>query len=103
MNVNEVIANRAIQILGGKKGSKKPVHPNDHVNKSQSTNDVFPTAMHIAVAIENKKIITFFKKSNKELKIKIKKFKNIVKVGRTHLQDATLLTLDKNFQDIIPN
>ena len=55
MNVNEVIANRAIQILGGKKGSKKPVHPNDHVNKSQSTNDVFPTAMHIAVAIETKK------------------------------------------------
>ena len=55
MNVNEVIANRAIQILGGKKGSKKPVHPNDHVNKSQSTNDVFPTAMHIAVALETKK------------------------------------------------
>ena len=55
MNVNEVIANRAIQILGGKKGSKKPVHPNDHVNKSQSTNDVFPTAMHIAIAIETKK------------------------------------------------
>ena len=63
MNVNEVIANRAIQMLGGKKGSKKPVHPNDHVNKSQSTNDVFPTAMHIAIAIETKKkIITFFKK-----------------------------------------
>ena len=53
MNVNEVIANRAIEILGGKKGSKKPVHPNDHVNKSQSTNDVFPTAMHIAIAIRN--------------------------------------------------
>ena len=55
MNVNEVIANRAIEILGGKKGSKKPVHPNDHVNKSQSTNDVFPTAMHIAIAMETKK------------------------------------------------
>ena len=54
MNVNEVIANRAIEILGGKKGSKKPVHPNDHVNKSQSTNDVFPTAMHIAIAMETK-------------------------------------------------
>ena len=54
MNVNEVIANRAIEILGGKKGAKKPVHPNDHVNKSQSTNDVFPTAMHIAIAIETK-------------------------------------------------
>ena len=62
MNVNEVIANRAIQILGGKKGSKKPVHPNDHVNKSQSTNDVFPTAMHIAIATETKKKTnTFFK------------------------------------------
>ena len=58
MNVNEVIANRAIEILGGKKGSKKPVHPNDHVNKSQSTNDVFPTAMHIAIAIETKKAFT---------------------------------------------
>ena len=55
MNVNEVISNRAIEILGGKKGSKKPVHPNDHVNKSQSTNDVFPTAMHIAIAIKTKK------------------------------------------------
>ena len=54
MNVNEVIANRAIQILGGKLGSKKPVHPNDHVNKSQSTNDVFPSAMHIAIALEAK-------------------------------------------------
>ena len=56
MNVNEVIANRAIEILGGKKGTKKPVHPNDHVNKSQSTNDVFPTAMHIAIAIETKNV-----------------------------------------------
>jgi len=98
MNVNEVIANRAIEILGGKKGSKKPVHPNDHVNKSQSTNDVFPTAMHIAVAIETKKkLLPSLKNLSKELKTKVKKFKNIVKVGRTHLQDATPLTLGQEF------
>ncbi len=98
MNVNEVIANRAIQILGGKKGSKKPVHPNDHVNKSQSTNDVFPTAMHIAIAMETKKkLIPSLKNLSKELKAKISKFKKIVKVGRTHLQDATPLTLGQEF------
>ena len=98
MNVNEVIANRAIQILGGKKGSKKPVHPNDHVNKSQSTNDVFPTAMHIAIAMETKKkLLPSLKNLNRELKKKISKFKNIVKVGRTHLQDATPLTLGQEF------
>ena len=98
MNVNEVIANRAIEILGGKKGSKKPVHPNDHVNKSQSTNDVFPTAMHIAIAIETKdKLIPSLELLNKELKKKILQFKNIVKVGRTHLQDATPLSLGQEF------
>ena len=98
MNVNEVIANRAIQILGGKMGTKKPVHPNDHVNKSQSTNDVFPTAMHIAIAIETKKkLLPSLKSLSKELKAKIKKFRNIVKVGRTHLQDATPLTLGQEF------
>ncbi len=98
MNVNEVVANRAIQILGGKKGSKKPVHPNDHVNKSQSTNDVFPTAMHIAIAMETKKkLLPSLKNLTKELKKKISKFKNIVKVGRTHLQDATPLTLGQEF------
>ena len=71
MNVNEVIANRAIEKLGGKKGSKKPVHPNDHVNKSQSTNDVFPTAMHIAIAIETKtKLLPSLKLLDKELKKK---------------------------------
>ena len=69
MNVNEVIANRAIQLMGGKMGSKKPIHPNDHVNKSQSTNDVFPTAMHIAIAIETKnKLLPSLKLLNKELK-----------------------------------
>ncbi len=98
MNVNEVIANRAIEILGGKKGSKKPVHPNDHVNKSQSTNDVFPTAMHIAIAIETKsKLLPSLELLNKELKKKVSKFKYIVKVGRTHLQDATPLSLGQEF------
>ena len=98
MNVNEVIANRAIEILKGKLGSKKPVHPNDHVNKSQSTNDVFPTAMHIAVAIETKiKLLPSLIYLNKELKKKVKEFRNIIKVGRTHLQDATPLTLGQEF------
>ena len=79
-------------------GSKKPVHPNDHVNKSQSTNDVFPTAMHIAIAIETKKkLLPSLKNLSKELKAKVNKFKNIVKVGRTHLQDATPLTLGQEF------
>ena len=98
MNVNEVIANRAIEILGGKKGSKKPVHPNDHVNKSQSTNDVFPTAMHISIAIETKKkLLPSLILLNKELKKKISQFKHIIKVGRTHLQDATPLSLGQEF------
>jgi len=98
MNVNEVIANRAIQILGGRLGSKKPVHPNDHVNKSQSTNDVFPTAMHMAIAIRAKgKLLPCLNLLNSELKKKTKEFKKIVKVGRTHLQDATPLTLGQEF------
>ena len=98
MNVNEVIANRAIEILGGKKGSKKPVHPNDHVNKSQSTNDVFPTAMHIAIAIETKnKLLPALELLNKELKKKFLNLKILVKVGRTHLQDATPLSLGQEF------
>ena len=98
MNVNEVIANRAIQMMGGKLGSKKPVHPNDHVNKSQSTNDVFPTAMHIAIALKSReKLLPSLKLLEKELAKKAKEFKNIVKVGRTHLQDATPLTLGQEF------
>ena len=98
MNVNEVIANRAIQILGGKMGTKKPVHPNDHVNKSQSTNDVFPTAMHMAIAIRARgKLIPSLKNLEKELKKKITQFNKIVKVGRTHLQDATPITLGQEF------
>ena len=98
MNVNEVIANRAIELMNGKKGSKKPVHPNDHVNKSQSTNDVFPTAMHISVAKEtNSKLLPSLKKLERELNKKSKEFKNIIKIGRTHLQDATPLSLGQEF------
>jgi len=98
MNVNEVIANRAIQIMGGKMGTKKPVHPNDHVNKSQSTNDVFPTAMHIAVAVKTtNKLLPALKLLEKELSKKVRQFSKIVKLGRTHLQDATPLTLGQEF------
>jgi len=98
MNVNEVIANRAIEIMNGKKGTKKPVHPNDHVNKSQSTNDVFPTAMHISVAQETiKKLLPSLKSLEKELKKKSKEFNKIIKIGRTHLQDATPLSLGQEF------
>ena len=98
MNVNEVIANRAIQMMGGKLGSKKPVHPNDHVNKSQSTNDVFPSAMHIAIAVKTRdKLLPSLKLLEKELGKKVKEFNKIVKLGRTHLQDATPLTLGQEF------
>ncbi len=98
MNVNEVIANRAIEFLNGKKGSKNPVHPNDHVNKSQSTNDVFPTAMHISVATETLvKLLPNLKLLETSLKKKSIEFKKIVKIGRTHLQDATPLSLGQEF------
>ncbi len=98
MNVNEVISNRAIEILGGKLGSKKPVHPNDHVNMAQSTNDTFPTAMHIAIAVHtNKRLLPALIKLEKSLNKKVKQFKDIVKIGRTHLQDATPLTLGQEF------
>ena len=98
MNVNEVIANRAIQMMNGKMGTKKPVHPNDHVNKSQSTNDVFPTAMHAAIAIKTKnKLLPSLKLLEKELGRKVKQFSKIIKLGRTHLQDATPITLGQEF------
>ena len=98
MNVNEVIANKAIEIMGGKKGSKKPVHPNDHVNKSQSTNDVFPTAMHISVAQETiNKLLPSLKILEKTLNKKSKEFNKIIKIGRTHLQDATPISLGQEF------
>ena len=98
MNLNEVIANRANEILGFKLGTKKPVHPNDHVNKAQSTNDTFPTAMHISIAMmANKKLIPAITKLEKSLAKKANQFKDIVKIGRTHLQDATPLTLGQEF------
>ncbi len=98
MNVNEVISNRAIEMLKGKLGTKKPIHPNDHVNKSQSTNDVFPSAMHISIAIKTtQKLLPSLKILEKELFRKVKEFKKIVKVGRTHLQDATPITLGQEF------
>ncbi|OWK08537.1 FH [Cervus elaphus hippelaphus] len=94
MNVNEVISNRAIEILGGELGSKKPVHPNDHVNKSQSSNDTFPTAMHIAAAIEvHEVLLPGLQKLHDALEAKSKEFDQIIKIGRTHTQDAVPLTL----------
>lgn len=102
MNVNEVIANRAIEIAGGTMGSKKPIHPNDDVNRSQSSNDTFPTAMHIA-AVEAliQKLIPAIKGLRNALHDKQKKFAKIVKVGRTHLQDAVPLTLGQEFSGYV--
>ena len=98
MNLNEVIANRAIEILGGKKGEKGKVHPNDHVNQSQSSNDTFPTAMHIAVLLEFKKyLLPNLMELKKSLSSKTEEFAKIIKIGRTHLQDATPLTLGQEF------
>ncbi|OYW13819.1 MAG: class II fumarate hydratase, partial [Rhodospirillales bacterium 12-54-5] len=98
MNANEVISNRAIEILGGTMGSKKPVHPNDHVNMGQSSNDSFPTAMHIAACEEVvHHLIPALKHLHKALDKKAKEFSKIVKIGRTHLQDATPLTLGQEF------
>ncbi len=94
MNVNEVIANRAIELAGGEMGSKKPIHPNDHVNMSQSSNDTFPTAMYIAAAIaERRQLIPSVRKLHDAITAKAREFESIVKIGRTHLQDATPLTL----------
>lgn len=94
MNANEVISNRAIEILGGELGSKNPVHPNDDVNRSQSSNDTFPTVMHIAAVVEAKeRLIPNLIKLISGLKAKSFEFQDIVKIGRTHTQDATPLTL----------
>lgn len=102
MNVNEVISNRAIQISGGALGSKTPVHPNDHVNMSQSSNDTFPTAMHIAAAIQlNKKLIPAVESLCDAFAKKEKAFEKIVKIGRTHLQDAVPLTLGQEFSGYV--
>lgn len=98
MNVNEVISNRAIELAGGKMGSKMPIHPNDDVNKSQSSNDTFPTAMHIAATLEiRKKLLPHLGVLHSGLQQKSKEFRDIVKVGRTHLMDATPLTLGQEF------
>eukprot|EP00470_Lotharella_oceanica_P006142 CAMPEP_0170168924 /NCGR_PEP_ID=MMETSP0040_2-20121228/1885_1 /TAXON_ID=641309 /ORGANISM="Lotharella oceanica, Strain CCMP622" /LENGTH=465 /DNA_ID=CAMNT_0010407381 /DNA_START=8 /DNA_END=1405 /DNA_ORIENTATION=+ len=98
MNSNEVISNRAIQILGGKVGTKKPVHPNDHVNKGQSSNDTFPTAMHISAAIQIRDVLMpGLERLQKALAAKSAEFKDIIKCGRTHWQDATPLTLGQEF------
>jgi fumarate hydratase, class II len=98
MNVNEVIANRAIEMLGGAMGSKKPIHPNDHVNRSQSSNDSFPTAMHIAAALEvNQRLIPALKQLRGELERKSRAWAKIIKIGRTHTQDATPITLGQEF------
>ncbi len=98
MNVNEVISNRAIELVQGKLGSKDPIHPNDHVNMSQSTNDVFPTAMNIACVEEiHRRLIPMVKKLRDALKKKSEGFKDIIKIGRTHLMDATPLTLGQEF------
>ncbi|KAJ3151536.1 hypothetical protein HDU89_001979 [Geranomyces variabilis] len=98
MNVNEVLSNRAIEILGGELGSKKPVHPNDHVNNGQSSNDTFPTAMHVSAVMEiNERLIPALEKLHGALAQKSKQFSKLVKIGRTHLQDATPLTLGQEF------
>ncbi|XP_065163276.1 fumarate hydratase, mitochondrial-like isoform X2 [Atheta coriaria] len=98
MNTNEVIANRAIELMGGELGSKKPVHPNDHVNKSQSSNDTFPTAMHIATAVEiHCTLMPGLKMLHESLKCKEEEFAKIIKIGRTHLMDAVPLTLGQEF------
>ena len=102
MNVNEVISNRAIEILGGELGSKKPVHPNDHVNMSQSSNDTFPTAMHVASVVQiRKKLIPALEELHGALLTKQKEFEDIIKIGRTHLQDATPLTLGQEFSGYV--
>ena len=102
MNSNEVISNRAIEILGGTMGTKKPVHPNDHVNMSASSNDSFPTAMHIAAVLELEGgLLPSLKSLRNALQKKVDKFQEIIKIGRTHLQDATPLTLGQEFSGYV--
>ncbi|KAF4215177.1 hypothetical protein CNMCM8980_008710 [Aspergillus fumigatiaffinis] len=102
MNANEVISNRAIEILGGTMGTKKPVHPNDHVNMSASSNDSFPTAMHIAAVVElENTLLPSLRSLRNALQKKVEKFDKIIKIGRTHLQDATPLTLGQEFSGYV--
>ena len=102
MNVNEVIANRANEQLGKGRGAKEPVHPNDHVNYGQSSNDCFPTAMHIAGALAvSTKLLPSVRRLHAALNAKAKAFDKIVKIGRTHLQDATPVTLGQEFSCLL--
>jgi fumarate hydratase class II len=102
MNANEVISNRAIELAGGVMGSKKPIHPNDDVNKAQSSNDTFPTAMHIAAVEEiHRRLIPMVTKLRNALAKKSEEFKDIIKIGRTHLMDATPLTLGQEFSGYV--
>ena len=102
MNTNEVISNRAIELMGGVIGSKTPVHPNDDVNKSQSSNDTFPTAMHIAAVNEtHRRLIPMVTKLRDAMSAKVTEFENIVKIGRTHLMDATPVTLSQEFSGYV--
>jgi len=102
MNANEVISNRAIEILGGQMGTKKPVHPNDHVNMSASSNDTFPTVMHIAAVLEiEEKLIPSLQNLRDAMAAKCEQFQSIIKIGRTHLQDATPLTLGQEFSGYV--
>src|SRR5947208_3441224 len=97
MNANEVISNRAIEIAGGEMGSKTPIHPNDDVNLSQSSNDTFPTAMYIAAAERMTALIPEVQKVHDAIDAKAKEFATVVKIGRTHLQDATPMTVGQEF------
>jgi fumarate hydratase, class II len=102
MNTNEVISNRAIEIAGGEMGSKTPIHPNDDCNKSQSSNDTFPTAMHIAAVIQlNERLLPSLQRLRKTFEEKVKSFDNVVKIGRTHLMDATPLTIGQEFSGYV--
>jgi fumarate hydratase class II len=102
MNANEVIANRAIQLLGGELGSKRPIHPNDHVNRSQSSNDVFPTAMHVAAAEQSvRRLLPALEALAGALEAKAAAWRDVIKIGRTHLQDATPLTVGQEFSGYV--
>ena len=102
MNANEVISNRAIELASGVMGSKTPIHPNDHVNMSQSSNDTFPTAMHIAAAVAfNQKLIPAVRNLREAFAVKMAAFKDIIKIGRTHLQDAVPITLGQEFSGYV--
>ena len=102
MNANEVIGNRAIELAGGVLGSKKPIHPNDDVNKSQSSNDVFPTVMHVAAATQiHENLLPAVAKLRATLAAKSQSFKDVVKIGRTHLMDATPLTLGQELSGYV--